>query len=76
MIIYLHVLGGFYIGIREGERGIPNVYKSASVSLNKLSMDREGGVKKSQNFVYVECERPPAKNPVAGLKLARKVLRV
>ena len=26
--------------------------------LNKLSTKREGGVKKSKNIVYVECERP------------------
>ena len=29
-----------------------------SVQVNKLSTRREGGVKKSQIFVNVECERP------------------
>ena len=27
--------------------------------VNKLSTEGEGGVKKSQTFVYVECELPP-----------------
>ena len=29
-----------------------------STQVNKLSTEREGGVKKSSKIVYVECERP------------------
>ena len=44
----------FYIDKGEGGRGFPNVYASTLASVNKLSTEREGGVKKSQNFVYEE----------------------
>ena len=48
----------FYVDSGQGGRGFLNVYSSKHGLLNKLSTGREVGVKKSQNFVYVECERP------------------
>ena len=55
----------FYVDKGEGGRGFPNVYASTQASLNKLSMEREGGVKKSQKFVFVECEQPPKSHGIA-----------
>ena len=43
----------------RGREVFLDVYRSKLATLDKLSMEREGVVKKSQNFVYVECERPP-----------------
>ena len=46
--------------------------------MNKLSTRREGGVKKSQKFVYVECERPLAEQAVISEQdgiLQKKVKR-
>ena len=48
-----------YVDRGEGGRGYQNVYTSKQALVNKMSTGREVGVKKSQNSVYVECERPP-----------------
>lgn len=47
-----------YLDKGEGGRGFPHVYAITQTSANKLSTEREGGVKKSHNLVYVEYECP------------------
>ena len=57
------LIGIFHILRRQRRgRGFLNVNASPWPSTNNLSWEREGGVKNSQNFVYVECEYPLMKN--------------
>ena len=48
----------FYVDKVEGGRGLTKVYASAEASVDKLSTERERGVKKYQNNIYLDCESP------------------